>query len=328
MTQSGREVFSQMAPPEKRYQIIAESPVMKRIVQEGAQIARSEASVLITGESGTGKEVIAHAIHFESERRANRFIKVNCAAIPASLIESEFFGHEKGAFTGALSRRIGRFEQAHLGTLLLDEVTEIPLALQAKLLRVIQEKEFERVGGNETIHVDVRLIATSNRDLRDAIEEKLFREDLYYRLNVVPIRLPPLRERKEDILPLTDYFLERLGKGKTLSASARKKLTHYPWPGNIRELTNLIERTVVICPSTIIDENDLIFDRGFSLEDEVGRACPITSFKDLTLSELEKRHILETLSLCSHNKTKTAAKLGITVRTLRNKLDKIERGES
>ncbi|MFZ0564767.1 MAG: sigma-54 dependent transcriptional regulator, partial [Chlamydiales bacterium] len=215
-------------------------------------------SVLIDGESGTGKEVIAGAIHAHSLRANRPFIRVNCAAIPDTLIESEFFGHEKGAFTGASSKHVGRFELADKGTLLLDEVTEIPITLQPKLLRVIQEQEFERVGGTKPVSVDVRLIATSNRNLKEAISEKIFREDLYYRLNVVPIHLPPLRERREEILPLVHHFLHKFccknkQKIKTLTPAAQKKLLEYHWPGNIRELANVIERVVVLDRDPIID---------------------------------------------------------------------------
>lgn len=248
-----------------KVQIIAESPTMKKVLEEAARVAKSQASVLIHGESGTGKEVVAGAIHAHSLRAKNPYIRVNCAAIPDTLIESEFFGHEKGSFTGANSKRLGRFELADRGTLLLDEVTEIPLNLQPKLLRVIQEQEFERVGGSRPVSVDVRLISTSNRDLKKAIDEKIFREDLYYRLNVVPIYLPPLRERKEDVLPLIRYFLDKFcfenkKKGKTLSKAAEKKLLDYPWPGNIRELANIVERTVVLDYGKIVEPSHFSLD--------------------------------------------------------------------
>lgn len=231
--------------------VIAESPPMRKILEEVGRIAKSQATVLIHGASGTGKEVIAGAIHAHSLRAQKPYIRVNCAAIPDTLLESEFFGHEKGAFTGATTRRLGRFELAHEGTLLLDEVTEIPIHLQPKLLRVIQEQEVERVGGSRPVPVDVRLIATSNRNLKEAISAKLFREDLYYRLNVVPLYLPTLHERQEDILPLTRYFLARYCQEnrkppKKLSPEAEKKLCSYPWPGNIRELSNVLERVVVL----------------------------------------------------------------------------------
>ncbi|MCP5469096.1 MAG: sigma-54-dependent Fis family transcriptional regulator [Chlamydiales bacterium] len=231
--------------------IIANSPTMKKILDEVAKIAKSNASVFIQGESGTGKEVIAGAIHAHSLRAQSPYIRVNCAAVPDTLIESEFFGHEKGAFTGANNKRVGRFELADKGTLLLDEVTEIPLNLQPKLLRVIQEQEFERVGGSRSVHVDIRLIATSNRDLKEALQANILREDLYYRLNVVPLKLPPLRERKEDILPLAHYFLEKFSaenkrSPKKLSKVTEKKLLAYDFPGNIRELANIMERMIVL----------------------------------------------------------------------------------
>lgn len=244
---------------------IAESPAMKQILNEVMQIAQSNASVFIHGESGTGKEVIAHAIHHHSPRVNRSFIKVNCAAIPETLIESEFFGHEKGAFTGANARRLGRFELANGGTLLLDEITETPSSLQAKLLRVTEEQEFERVGGNKSIKVDVRLISTSNRNMKEAIAQKLLREDLYYRLDVIPIYLPALRERKEDIIPLAEYFLEKVAlenhrEPKNLSPHAHKKLLAYNWPGNIRELSNIIERAVVMDSNREITSEHLLIE--------------------------------------------------------------------
>lgn len=245
--------------------IIAESLIMKKILLDSVKIAKSQASVLIHGESGTGKEVIAAAIHAHSLRCSRSFIKVNCAAIPETLLESEFFGHEKGSFTGANNKRLGRFELADNGTLLLDEVTEIPIALQPKLLRAIQEQEFERVGGSKPVSVDIRIISTSNRNLKEAIEQRIFREDLYYRLNVVPISLPPLRERKKDILPLANYFLEKFckengKKEKIFDKSAVNKLLSYSWPGNIRELANIIERTVVLDYSENIESEHLLID--------------------------------------------------------------------
>ncbi len=244
--------------------VIAQSPIMKKLLEEAKKIARSNASVLIHGESGTGKEVIAATIHAHSMRAQNPYIRVNCAAVPDTLIESEFFGHEKGSFTGANTKRLGRFELADKGTLLLDEVTEIPIALQPKLLRVLQEQEFERVGGSKPLAVDVRMISTSNRDLKEAIDQKIFREDLYYRLNVIPLHLPPLRERKEDIVPLATYYLEKYASenGKkipTLSTSAKKELEGHSWPGNIRELSNLMERLVVLEKGPKIEPKDISF---------------------------------------------------------------------
>lgn len=245
--------------------MIAQSPIMKKVLGEAIQVAKSQASVFIHGESGTGKEVIAATIHSHSLRNQNPYIRVNCAAIPDTLIESEFFGHEKGAFTGANTKRAGRFELADKGTLLLDEVTEIPIGLQPKLLRVIQEQEFERVGGTKPLSVDVRLISTSNRNLKEAMQDKILREDLFYRLNVIPISLPPLRDRKDDILPLIHFFLEKFcaenrKEKKMLTKEGEKKVLNYPWPGNIRELANAVERVVVLDFGSKIDAEHFVFD--------------------------------------------------------------------
>lgn len=301
--------------------IVGESPVMKVILAEVLQVAKSHASIFITGESGTGKEVIAHAIHYNSEKAHRPFIRVNCAAVPEALIESEFFGHERGSFTGANSQRIGRFELAHTGTLLLDEITEVPINLQAKLLRAIQEQEFERVGGTKSVKVDVRLISTSNRDIKKAIEQKKIREDLYYRLNVIPIYLPPLRDRKEDIIPLSEYFLERScienhKPLKTLTFDAKKKLLNYSWPGNIRELANIIERAVVLNNINKIDAEHICLEGDVLLPPSKQLVVPLGS----TLDELEKQLIMQTLDAQNNNRTKTAGVLGISIRTLRNKL--------
>lgn len=308
--------------------IIGESAVMKRILEDVRRVAKSNASIFINGESGTGKEVIAHAVHFNSHRANRPYVRVNCAAVPETLIESEFFGHEKGAFTGANMRRLGRFELANLGTLLLDEVTEIPIALQAKLLRVIQEQEFERVGGSKLIRVDTRLVSTSNRDMKEAIADKVFREDLYYRLNVVPIHLPPLRERREDIIPLSEYFLDRIcienhKASKSLSPDAKKKLLGYPWPGNIRELANIIERAVVMDYSNCIEAEHLVLEPHQAQEIVELTSTPIDTElpNNITIHEMEKQLILKTLGNQDNNRTKTAEVLGISIRTLRNKLN-------
>ncbi len=299
-------------------QVVAASDAMKKILTDIQKIASSSASVFITGESGTGKEVVACAIHHLSLRKEKPFIKVNCAALPESLIESEFFGHEKGAFTGAFEKRSGRFELAHEGTLLLDEITEVPLRLQSKLLRAIQEQEFERVGSARSIHVDVRFIATSNRNIAEAIGEKIFREDLYYRLNVIPVHIPPLRERREDIPPLAEHFLERFAQEskttpKRLTADACEKLLSHSWPGNVRELANILERAHVMDRSELITEDDLSL------------SCANTQKKPakkrlIALHEIEKEHILEVLAAFHDNRTHAAKALGISVRTLRNKL--------
>jgi two-component system response regulator AtoC len=314
---------------EKYSPLVAESQVMKKILKDLEKIARSQASVFITGESGTGKEVIANAIHLASSRASSPFIKVNCAAIPETLIESEFFGHEKGSFTGAHSRKTGRFELADKGTLLLDEVTEIPLVLQPKLLRAIQEQEFERVGGTRPLKVNIRFLATSNRNMMDAIDSKIFREDLYYRLNVVPIHIPALRERCEDILPLANYFLEKFCLEnhkplKKLNDRAAQKLLRYNWPGNVRELANIIERTVVLDFDPVIDETHLYLSNISSQKEVVSFSLGTTLPTGMSLHAMEKQMILETLNSYHHNRTKTAAALGISVRTLRNKLHEYE----
>jgi len=304
----------------KKREVIAKSPEMKSILAKIEKIAKSHSNVFIQGESGTGKEVIAEMIHTLSKRKSAAFIKVNCAAVPETLIESEFFGHEKGSFTGADARRSGRFELADQGTLLLDEITEVPLAMQAKLLRVIQEQEFERVGGSKSLSVDVRLISTSNREMKEAITENKFREDLFYRLNVIPIYLPALRERPLDILPLAEFFLKEVClknqlSPKSLSKEAISKLKSYSWPGNIRELRNVIERSAVLEDGDIIDEKDLYFD-----ETSKSSNKGLSSFSGLPLREVEKIHILSTLKECSDNKKRAAELLGISARTLRNKL--------
>jgi len=286
---------------------------MQKILSDIEHVSKSNASIFINGETGTGKEVIAHLVHYSSSRANKPFIKVNCAAVPETLVESEFFGHEKGAFTGAAAKRLGRFELAHGGSLLLDEITEIPLALQAKLLRVTQEQEFERVGGSKPIKVDVRLISTSNRDMREALANKVLREDLYYRLNVVPIFLPPLREREEDILPLAEHFIERtcqenhLDK-KKLTSDAKKKLLLYRWPGNVRELANVIERAIVMDRSKEISDCHLFLDRASSAA--AGK----------TLQEFEKQLIQDTLQM-HDNRTQAAETLGISLKMLRSKLE-------
>ena len=310
-------LFHLLEKGRSRKKMIAQSPQMKQLLKEVEKIAKSHSNVFIFGESGTGKEVVANLIHTHSKRTIYPFIRVNCAAIPDTLIESEFFGHEKGAFTGAFQTHIGRFERADKGTLLLDEVSEIPPFLQAKLLRVIQEQEFERVGGTQAIHVDVRFISTSNREIKQAIADKTFRSDLYYRLNVIPIYLPPLRDRKEDILPLADHFLSEIcAKNevtkKTFSKEAQEKLLDYPWPGNIRELRNVIEHGVVMDDASVIEKSHLLI---YSPKEKEETLFPI-----ITIKEVEKAHILRVLESCGGNRNKAAHLLGISVRTLRNKL--------
>jgi DNA-binding NtrC family response regulator len=301
--------------------IIGKSPQMRRVFEIVDSIADSKSSVLITGESGTGKELIAKAIHYNSPRKNELFVPVNCAALPENLMESELFGHEKGAFTGAIKQTRGRFELAHRGTLLLDEISEIPPSLQAKLLRVLQEREFERVGSGESIQVDVRIISTSNQNLPDLIQKGKFREDLYFRLNVIPVNIAPLRERKEDIIALAGYFLDKYNKEnnrdiKGISEKVFQMFMEYHWPGNVRELENYLERAVVISKGKMLTPEDfpreLLFKTDLSTREfKVGQ----------TVRDTEKALILKTLESCAGNKTKAAQTLGISVRTLRNKLN-------
>jgi len=305
--------------------MIGDSPAMKRIYETVKKVAPSDATVLITGESGTGKELVARAVHYNSKRREKPFIKMNCAALPETLLESELFGHEKGAFTGATERRQGRFELAHSGTLLLDEISETALPLQAKLLRVLQEREFERLGGTKTIRVDVRLICTTNKDLREEIAAERFREDLFYRLNVVPINLPPLRERKEDIELLTRYFLKKYSlrhnrRSMAVSPEAIEVLKDYDWPGNVRELENLIERAVVM------DYGDMLLPEHLMLShDSSRRGFDDDPLEENSLREMERRLIMKVLRLTGGNKTRAARELGISIRTLHNKLNEYRR---
>jgi two-component system response regulator AtoC len=293
------------------------SPVMQEIIEASIRYAKSNAPIFINGESGTGKEVIAEIIHQNSSRSNEPYIRVNCAAIPESLLESEFFGHEKGSFTGANNRRLGRFEQAHRGTLLLDEVTEIPYHLQAKFLRAIQENEIERVGGEGSISINVRYIATSNRNMPQALLNREFREDLFYRLSVIPIYLPPLRERQDDIIPLALHFIQRACQKNqrelvTLSPSAEALLLAYPWPGNIRQLSNVIERTIVMGASAQIEAQHLHFEGTQIVQKD--------KEKSKTLDDLEKEFIIETLIANHHNRQATAVSLGITNAALLKKL--------
>jgi two-component system response regulator HydG len=309
-----------------RRNIIGRSPAMVKLLETVAQVAPSEATVLIAGESGTGKEMIAGATHFNSPRKTGPFVKINCAAITETLLESELFGHERGAFTDAHRKKEGRFRQAHRGSLFLDEISEMSLGMQVKVLRVLQEKEITRVGGEEVIKVDVRLIAATNKNLLQEIDKGRFREDLYYRLNVVTLTMPPLRERGEDIPLLAQHFLEMFikknNKGiKGFTPQSMDRLLRYDWPGNVRELMNAVERGVVLSSSEYLDEVDLpLIQRGLPLEMEITDVDTIPS--DLPLDEVEKTTILKTLESTGGNKSEAARRLGITRRTLHKKLKK------
>lgn len=308
----------------KKYgKIVGQSDAMKEVALLIRQVAKTGATVLITGESGTGKEVAAVEIHKASNRANKPFVAVNCAALPEQLLESELFGHEKGAFTGATSKKKGRFEIADKGTIFLDESGEMSISMQAKLLRVLQERCFERLGGTETIHVDVRVIATTNIDLAKAISNGTFREDLYYRLNVMHITMPPLRSRKEDIPLLVNHFLEKFDPthSKKISSESMKILTHYNWPGNIRELRNAIERALIVCQSAKIQPVHFPKELLNSIDETI---TPVISLTEggFSLEELEKHLIIKALERHNYNQTKAAKYLGITRPTLLYRLQK------
>ena len=309
--------------------IVGKSAKMQKIFDMLKTVSESDATIFIQGPSGTGKELIAHAIHYNSQRKNNPFIKTNCAALPEGIMESELFGHERGAFTGAIRTRKGRFEAANTGTLLLDEVSEMSPGLQAKLLRVLQEREFERVGDTKSIKVDVRIIATTNKDIKEEIKKGKFREDLYYRINVIPIHVPPLRERKKDIPLLVDHFINKYNKEhnrdiKGISSEAESLLMRLDWSGNVRELENRVERAIIVSNESVLQIRHFLFeDDGFDSLSEFH-----SDDTQMTLRELEKQQILKTLKNNDLNRTKTAEILGISVRTLRNKLNEYkEKGE-
>ena len=329
--------------------MIANDPAMKRVLQLADRIAPSDATILITGESGTGKEVISRYVHEKSKRSGGPFIAVNCAAIPENLLESELFGHEKGSFTGATGRRIGKFEEANGGTLLLDEVTEMPIQLQAKLLRAIQEKEVTRIGSNDVVKIDTRILATSNRNLEKSVQNGEFREDLYFRLNVVMIELPALRDRPSDIMPLAQLFADKFAEengveAKKISKEGQVKLQSYAWRGNIRELENTMHRAVLMAIEPEIEPEAIhLSDSAFSKQSSSGAVAAVVSTETVTetsesvptvqnpggveglvgqtIADVERQMILNTLDHCLGNRTHAAKVLGISIRTLRNKLN-------
>ncbi|HUH84370.1 MAG TPA: sigma-54 dependent transcriptional regulator [Stellaceae bacterium] len=315
------------AVAQESHAFLFRDPAMAEIVRLADQVAPSEASVLITGESGTGKEVIARYIHRKSRRAKHNFISVNCAAIPENLLESELFGHEKGAFTGAVARRIGKFEEANGGTLLLDEISEMHPRLQAKLLRAIQEREIDRVGGHQPIKVDIRLLATSNRDLEDEVKKGNFRDDLYFRLNVVNLRIPALRERPKDIPLLADHFAKKFAEVNTLpvrplAPGVQEMLAQHSWRGNVRELENTLHRAVLLARGDTIGPDAIMLNgpkpgaEPAAATGAAGKAAMVGR----TVADVERDLILDTLQHCLGNRTHAANILGISIRTLRNKL--------
>src|SRR5258706_11628416 len=286
------------------------------------RVAPTRSTVLLAGESGVGKDLIARAIHFHSPRQDRPFVKINCTALPENLMESELFGYEKGAFTGANQSKPGKFEQADSGTVLLDEIGDVPASIQVKLLRVLQEREFERLGSNKTLHIDVRVIAATNQDLRAALEQGTFREDLYYRLNVVPISIPPLRARREDIPFLAEHFVKAFSADngspvQSITEAGIKKLTEYHWPGNVRELQNVIERSLVLCSGTTLDAGDIKLETAPRPRAQTGdHLLP----DGMTLDEYEQSIIREALQRAEGNKSQAARLLGLTRNALRYRL--------
>jgi two-component system NtrC family response regulator len=333
LSRENRELKEQLREKFKVDFIVSISRRMEEALNLVKRVAQSPATVLILGESGTGKELIARAIHYSSLRKEKPLVKVNCAALPENLLESELFGHEKGAFTGAVARRIGRFEQADHGTIFLDEIGDLSPALQSKLLRVLQEKEFERVGSSQTIKVDVRVIAATNRNLEEAIQKGTFREDLYYRFNVVTITLPPLRERKEDLPPLIEHFLKKYSRENnkavaSVTKEAKDLLMNYNYPGNIRELENIIERAVVLCRGDTVTQQDLPLNLQESeVEESLKRARESRRSLPEILEEIERHRIAQALQKSGGVQTQAAEELGISERVLRYKMKKYKISE-
>ena len=321
---------------EETQSVIYASGAMAKTIAMADQIAPSDASIMITGESGTGKEVIARYIHKKSKRSGNTMISVNCAAIPENLLEAELFGHEKGAFTGAVARRIGKFEEADGGTILLDEISEMDLRLQSKLLRVLQEREVDRIGSSKPVKVNIRVLATSNRNMQDEVKKGTFREDLYFRLNVITVDMPSLRDRREDIKPLAEHFIEKYSKAngvplKKLSDAALAKLTAYHWPGNVRELENSMHRSVLLATGANIEVDNILLQsapepveakNAASATGQMAKPASgnTSGLVGRTVDSVEQELILDTLNYCLGNRTHAANILGISIRTLRNKL--------
>ncbi len=313
------------AVTDEKSDMIAVDPAMKKVIALADQVAPSEASILITGESGVGKEVVAKYVHGKSKRASKPFISINCAAIPENLLESELFGHEKGAFTGAVARRIGKFEEANGGTLLLDEISEMDIRLQAKLLRVLQERVVDRVGGNKPVKVDIRVIATSNRDLQTEVKNQTFREDLLFRLNVVNLDIPPLRQRPSDIIALAKHFAVKYADlngapQRNISEGAQRAIASSAWPGNVRELENAMHRAVLLGTGEEIDTDTIRLPDGKPIAKAADQDAASETMVGRTVAQVEQDLILQTLDHCLGNRTHAANILGISIRTLRNKL--------
>ncbi|MEE2698943.1 MAG: sigma-54 dependent transcriptional regulator [Pseudomonadota bacterium] len=315
------------AVAEENHAIVHKDPRMAEVLNMAEKVANSTATVLVSGSSGTGKELVARYVHGKSDRKRNRFVAVNCAAIPENLMESELFGHEKGAFTGAVARRLGKFEEAQGGTLLLDEISEMASHLQAKLLRAIQEREIDRVGGSKPIPVDVRIIATTNRDMEDEVAKGNFREDLFFRLNVISLKIPSLKNRPADIPVLANHFINKYSEANALpvyplSIDASKMLTDYNWPGNVRQLENTIHRAVLLATGNEISPEAIILDGPNNDQDinDLTTESRTTGLVGRTVSDVERDLIIDTLEHCLGNRTHAANILGISIRTLRNKL--------
>ena len=328
-----REVRNLRSAVEERYRfssIIGRNPRMQEIFQAVSTVAETDATVLIQGESGTGKELIARAIHYNSQRKDKPFVVVSCSALPETLLESELFGHEKGAFTGAIRQRIGRFEMAEGGTIFLDEIGEMSMPVQLKLLRVLQEREIERVGGGQTIKVDVRVIAATHRDLQQAMQERQFRQDLYYRLNVVPIKLPPLRDRPDDVPLLAAHFLQKYAAknqkpGMTLSQEALGALCSYAYPGNVRELENIIERAVIMEKGDTIQRGDLGFTSSSGRGGPVlpgGELQPFQKMKTEVVEQFERDYLSQVLRMYKGNMTRSARHAGMNIKNFHEKMAK------
>jgi DNA-binding NtrC family response regulator len=311
---------SELADVDDGVEAVAESLSFRRVLEQARKVARSDVDILVEAESGTGKEVVARIIHQHSSRRSGPFVAVNCSAFPENLLESELFGHVRGAFTGAQNAKAGKFELAHGGTLLLDEIGEMPLALQPKLLRVLQEREIDRLGDTKPIHVDVRIIATTNRPLHQQVKNGVFRADLYYRLHVVPLSIPPLRDRREDILPLAEYFLRKYEPAESrgmfrVSKELAEQLKWHDWPGNVRELENVIRRELAFAAGTTLDAREA--ELGSELRED---AAPGELRPGVTMHEMQRRLLEATLEATGGNRTRAAALMGVSLRTVRNKI--------